>query len=233
MTHIPYFSFYPADFMNGIRGMSAQEVGVYTMLICRIYEENGPIENHSLRLATYCGMRVPTFEKVLSRLIDLGKITEADGRLFNDRASREIQKRSDGLKNNSKAGKASAEKRQQKQGQEATGVQQPFNHTDTDTDIEDTVAKATDGEAVADPAKAVWQVGIVALSAHGIPSAKARTMIGKWRKDHPGKDAEILTAILDCGREGVVDPIPWIQARLTPRKSEPLFDFTKYGYPPQ
>ena len=138
--HIPYFSFYPADFMNGVRGMSAQEVGVYTMLLCRIYEENGPVEYHVLRLATYCGMRPPTFENVVARLVDLGKISDREGMLNNARAEAETAKRSHGLENSSKAGKASAEKRQQKQREDATHVQQAFNHTDTDTDTERTLA---------------------------------------------------------------------------------------------
>jgi uncharacterized protein YdaU (DUF1376 family) len=42
VTRIPYFHFYPADFMNGSHGLSAQQVGVYIMLLCRIYEEDGP-----------------------------------------------------------------------------------------------------------------------------------------------------------------------------------------------
>ena len=131
--HIPYFNFYPADFMNGVRGLSATEVGVYMMLLCRIYEESGPVEMHPLRLATYCGMRQATFQKTLDRLIALDKITDSDGMLFNDRAAIEISNRADKLKLNSKAGKTSAEKRQQKQQEASTDVQQTFNHTDTDT----------------------------------------------------------------------------------------------------
>jgi len=57
-SNIPYFRFYPTDFMHGVRGMSAQEVGVYTMILCRIYESSGPIEYNPMRLATYCGMRL-------------------------------------------------------------------------------------------------------------------------------------------------------------------------------
>lgn len=136
MTHIPYFTFYPADFMDGVRGMTPQEVGVYTMLLCRIYNQNGPVEYHARKLATYCGMREATFLKTLESLVDLGKITLVDGMLFNGRADREISKRANDLKNYSKAGKASAEKRQQNQRQNLTNVEQSFNHTDTDTDIE-------------------------------------------------------------------------------------------------
>jgi uncharacterized protein YdaU (DUF1376 family) len=135
-NNIPYFRFYPADFMNGVRGLSAQEIGVYTMLLCRIYESSGPVEYNPLRLATYCGMRQATFDKVLEKLVDLDKLQMAGGMISNARAAIEISKRANDLKLNSKAGKASAEKRQQNQRLDATDVQRTFNHTDTDTDIE-------------------------------------------------------------------------------------------------
>ena len=81
-------------------------------------------------------MREKTFTDVAEKLMALGKITMEDGRIFNARAAIEISDRADKLKNNSKAGKASAEKRQSNQGEYATDVQHPFNHTDTDTDTE-------------------------------------------------------------------------------------------------
>lgn len=122
--------------MRGVRGMTAQEVGLYTMLLCRMYEESGPIEDHALRLSTYCGMRQATFEKTLQKLVDLGKIIRQDGTLWNDRAEIEISSRANDLKIAIKAGKASAEKRQQNQRRGPAPVQRPFNHTDTDTDTE-------------------------------------------------------------------------------------------------
>ena len=132
----PYFKFYPADFMGGVRGMTAQEVGVYTMLLCRMYEEDGPIGDDAFRLSTYCGMREKTFIATLEKLVRLGKIERYDGLLSNDRASREISSRSDGVEVAIRAGKVSAEKRQQKQRPIPTGVDDTFNHTDTDTDTD-------------------------------------------------------------------------------------------------
>jgi uncharacterized protein YdaU (DUF1376 family) len=120
--------------MGGVRGMTAQEVGLYTMLLCRMYEEDGPIERDDFKLATYCGMRQATFTATLEKLIRLGKITSTDGLISNDRAETEISNRAHDLEIAIRAGKASAEKRQQKQRDEATPVQRSFNHTDTDTD---------------------------------------------------------------------------------------------------
>jgi len=141
-NHIPYFRFYPGDFMRGVRGLTPQETGLYVMLLCRMYEESGPIENHTLKLSTYCGMRLATFGKTLDRLIALDKITVENGFLFNDRAATEISSRAHDLKIASKAGKASAEKRQQNQGDTSTTVERPLNHTDTDTDTEEVKREA-------------------------------------------------------------------------------------------
>lgn len=131
-SHVPYFRFYPADFANGVRGLTAQEVGVYTMLLCLMYEESGPIRANMMRLSTYCGVRGKAFEKVFQKLVDLDKIQVTDGMVSNRRAMIEIQNRADDLKKKSKAGDASAKKR--KENNEA--AQQAFNHTDTDTDTD-------------------------------------------------------------------------------------------------
>lgn len=69
---------------------------------------------------------------------------------------------------------------------------------------------------IADPVKKVFDTAITVLGQCGLSEARARQMVGKWRKAHPGRDGEILTAIMDCGRAGAVDPIPWVEARLRP-----------------
>lgn len=130
MARMPWFRFYPTEFATGVRGMTPQEVGVYTMLLCMIYEEGGPVPYNTLRLATYCGMRENTFSKVAEKLIALGKIVITDGMMMNPRAEREIASRANDLNAAISAGKASAEKRQQKQRDEATPVERPLNHID-------------------------------------------------------------------------------------------------------
>ena len=58
------------------------------MLLALIYEENGPVEYHPLRLSTYCGMREATFVNTLEKRLALGKITLRNGMLSNGRAER-------------------------------------------------------------------------------------------------------------------------------------------------
>lgn len=213
-ARIPYFDFYPTDFMHGVRGLTAQEVGIYTMLLCRIYEENGPVEYHAARMSTYCGTGQATFEKVFARLVDLGKLDLSDGMVSNARSLKEIASRETRLKSNSQAGKISAEKRQQKQRQAATNAQQTFNHTDTDTDI-DTEANASDADASPDEPDfrdEIWARGVAYLQRKGIAERNARTVIGKWIKDHG--EASVFSAFEAASRERPVEPVAWITARL-------------------
>lgn len=209
--HIPYFDFYPADFMTGVRGLSALEVGVYTMLLCRIYEESGPVEYHRAKLAAYCGMPDKTFEKAFLRLVDLGKVRVTDGMVSNPRAMVEIDKRKSKLNSSKMAGKISAEKRQQKQGGEVTPVEPPFNHTDTDKySVE---ANASPGaDAPPDPDRLMFDSGRTLLVSAGKSPDQAGRILGKWRKDH-GAEA-VIAAIGRARREGAVDPVAFISGCL-------------------
>ena len=209
--HIPYFDFYPADFMTGIRGLSPQEVGVYTMVLCRIYEESGPVEHHPSRLAAYCGMPDKAFEKAFLRLVDLDKFQVENGKVSNRRAMIEIAKRESKLNSSKKAGKISAEKRKQNQRNDSTPVQQPFNHSDTDKSSVE--AKASPGaDAPPDPDKVMFDSGKALLASAGKTPDQAGRLIGKWRKDH-GAEA-VIAAIGRARREGAVDPASFITACL-------------------
>jgi hypothetical protein len=91
---------------------------------------------------------------------------------------------------------------------------------------EDSDANASDGDAV-DFAKAVFDRGVSFLVRHGQKERDARSVIGRWRKDHP--DREIFDAFSACSKAGAVDPIPWITARLTPRAPVTVsFDLSKF-----
>ena len=104
------------------------------MMLCRIYEESGAVEYNVIRLATYCGMREATFLKTFRKLVDLGKLTVVNGKVTNARAEIEIAARANDLNIASRAGKASAKKRQQNQQNPATGVEPAFNHSDSEAD---------------------------------------------------------------------------------------------------
>lgn len=195
---IPYFDFYPADFMHGVRGLSAQDVGVYTMILCRIYEENGPVEHNAMRLSTYCGMREATFVKTLEKLVDLDKFQVAGGMISNRRAMVEISNRANKLKINSKAGKASAGKRQQKQEISATDVQRTFNHTDTDTD---SYTASADAQAI-DQRMGDLYVALGVTDETKLPALLTFSEPMRWVAAGCDVDADILPALRSIAARG-------------------------------
>jgi len=90
MGENPFIKFYPSDFLAGTSGLSPSERGVYITLICLIYEHDGPIVRDDARLARRCGLPKASFERVISALIDEGKLSERSGRITNKRAEKAI-----------------------------------------------------------------------------------------------------------------------------------------------
>lgn len=90
MSGTPWIRFYPSDWLGGTRGFSAAESGIYISLICLMYESpEGKIQNHTARLARYCGASGASFKRTLSMLIECGKIVDRSGYLSNNRVVEE------------------------------------------------------------------------------------------------------------------------------------------------
>jgi uncharacterized protein YdaU (DUF1376 family) len=87
----PYFKLYGRDFRDGVRPLTLEETGAYTLLLTLIYDAGGPIpdDGEAIRRQLGCDRRV--WARIRGRLLDLGKLqlTE-DGCLTNERAEREI-----------------------------------------------------------------------------------------------------------------------------------------------
>jgi len=93
MSDTPWIKWYPADFLNGVADLSPHEIAVYTIILCRIYDEDRAIPHDVQKIARRCNMRVPQCEKVLKSLIDEGKLFSDDNVIDNKRAQKEREKR--------------------------------------------------------------------------------------------------------------------------------------------
>lgn len=91
MSAIKHVRFYPSDWLAGTRGLTAAETGVYITLIALMYENCGPVQNDTARLARLCGTSSSAFSKIIKSLIGDGKISETQDGLFNARVEREIE----------------------------------------------------------------------------------------------------------------------------------------------
>lgn len=105
MAELPWFRFFPSDWLGGTRAMSAAETGIYITLIATMYEKGVPIANDPVKLARLCGASNSTFRAALESLIDSGKITETDNGLWNERVGKEVFYRLEKSRVGSKAAK--------------------------------------------------------------------------------------------------------------------------------
>ncbi|MCZ2328855.1 YdaU family protein [Bartonella sp. F02] len=108
---LPYVCWYQNDFLGGVRGMRAHEIGIYTILLNEIYARGRPLDLSEERLARLCGCDKRTFVTVLEMLISEGKILNLANGLWNERCGHVFEERAQLLKKKSYAGHASAKKR--------------------------------------------------------------------------------------------------------------------------
>jgi uncharacterized protein YdaU (DUF1376 family) len=116
MSGPAYFPFYPTDFIEGVRGMTAEQVGVYTLLLCAMYQDGGSIRDDARMIRQLAALSGQAWARIKAELIALGKLTvRQDGRLSNGRVIREIMRQSDRMESRRQAqsngGKKSAARR--------------------------------------------------------------------------------------------------------------------------
>lgn len=93
MSNIPFIAFYPAKWLGRTATLSALERGVFITLICEMYERMEPLKLDYKPLSRLCGCTPKTLEKALAVLMeDENKIMLIDGRIWNGRVQKEIEK---------------------------------------------------------------------------------------------------------------------------------------------
>ncbi|EJF78890.1 hypothetical protein MCO_00580 [Bartonella sp. DB5-6] len=112
-SRLPYVCWYQNDFLGGVRGMRAHEIGIYTILLNEMYARGRPLELSVKRLARLCGCDKRTFTNALEMLIEEGKILNLAGGLWNKRCENVFQERAKLLEQKSFAGRSSAKKRKE------------------------------------------------------------------------------------------------------------------------
>jgi len=217
---LPYFNLYPRDFEADTSHLSLEEDGAYNRLLRLCWMTPGcSLPDDDAWIMRRMRVDQDTYDRVV-RVVLAEFFTRKSGRVRNARIAREYEQSSAAHEKRVLAGKSGGKAKALKTNNSDTSKakaipKQPEPEPEPEPEESNSVADATDGEAV-DPAKAVWDAGVRVLGASGVSDRQARSLVGKLRKDHPGQDSQILSAIMDCGRAGAVDPIPWITARLRP-----------------
>lgn len=115
---LPYVQWYQDDFIGGVRGMKAHEIGIYTMLLMEMYTRGRALDQSHERLARMCGADRRSFERVLEQLIDDGKIIKLNCGYWNDRCENAFRSRAKMQQQNSNAARQGWENRRENNGAE-------------------------------------------------------------------------------------------------------------------
>jgi len=85
-------------------------------------------------------------------------------------------------------------------------------------DVRPAGAPPKPGRSADDVKRAIFASGLALLIGQGIPESRARSMIGRWRKDH--SDGAVLDAIIRAEVEQPSEVVEWINARLNHSKGK-------------
>ena len=87
-----YIKWHIRDFLAGVSKLKPDQVGIYAVILNLIYDQMGRLEDNDTLIASHCKCEVRYYRKLRQSLLDAGKIYEADGYLYNNRALAEIAK---------------------------------------------------------------------------------------------------------------------------------------------
>ncbi len=218
---LPYFPMYPADFEADTSHLTLEEDGAYNRLLRLMWMTPGcslPDDDAWIARRMRCDQE--TFARVVKPLISEFLSVE-NGRVFSPRLHREALLSEEAHKRRVESGRKGGRKSKVLENNETTSSNAKAmpKQPEPEPYKEDSVANATDGEAVADDfAKQLFDRAVAFLGRHGTGQKQARTFVGKLRKSY--RDTDILAAFTACGKAGAVDPIPWVTARLGRPKTD-------------
>ena len=216
-----YYKMDPADWDFGTASLSLEEEAAYLRIINAIHKHDQPVPDNDRVLAGMFRCSTRKARALLNALIEAGKVRIEDGRIINDKAISDIVQRGFVSGSRAESGAKGGRKRAEKAAKslENNNPAQAIASSrieENRIDIPEANAsgrEASEDEPVEDFSKQVFDRAVVFLGKHGVPERQARSFVGKCRKDHD--DRTIFDAFDACSRSGVIDPIPWITARLT------------------
>ena len=133
---VPWFRCNPTKLLGALSGMEPDSGYLYTIILMRVYEVGGPIDDDEGVLARRTGYTPRRVAAALRWLIERGKVQRLDGGLLDsDTTHEELAAREKLLIDTSRAGKESAKRKgefqskkdKQKQGLASTNVERPLS----------------------------------------------------------------------------------------------------------
>lgn len=204
----------PGDWDFGTAHLTLEEEAAYLRIINAIHKHKGPVPDQDRVLAGLFRVSTRKARSLVMALARAEKITVEDGFIWNERARKDLIQRGfvsiSRAESGAKGGRTRAERAAK--ALEDNDQPQAIASSREEKRREEIDSEANASDASVDFAKQLWDRGVAFLGRNGTPDKQARSLIGKWRKAY--QDTDIFEAFSACSKQGVVDPVPWIAARL-------------------
>src|SRR5258707_14230011 len=94
MSGVSRFDCYPSDFLNGIIGLTSDQIAAYTVVMMLIYDRGEPIPyiGREKEVQVRAGLTRGRLDKAICRLTEIGKLSILNGALTNHRTEQELIK---------------------------------------------------------------------------------------------------------------------------------------------
>jgi hypothetical protein len=212
-----FYKMNPAKWDFGTAGLTLEQEAAYLRIVNAINKHDAPVPDNDRVLAGMFRCSTRKARALLNGLIDAGKVRIEEGVIINDHAISDVVQRQLVRVSRAEAGANGGRTTSERRSKALENNDQQFGLLPAEKRREEksTEPNGSDGEAV-DFTKAIFERGVAFLRRHGLKEDRARSVIGKWRKNH-GERA-VFDALAAASKAGVTNPLPWIEARL--RKSE-------------
>lgn len=214
-----FYKMDPAAWDYGTHALSLEEEAAYLRIVNAIHIHHGPVPNSDRVLAGMFRCSTRKARQLVGALARAEKVTIEDGHIWNDRARADLAHRgfvsSSRAESGAKGGRTRAEKAAKALADnklpQANASSREEKRRDT---LEPDGSNAPGPVEVTppDPVKVMFEAGLRMLGQSGMRPERARSLLGKWRKDH-GAEAVII-ALGRAQREGAINPVEFVEGVL-------------------
>jgi uncharacterized protein YdaU (DUF1376 family) len=214
---LPYFPMYPADFEADTSHLTLEEDGAYNRLLRLCWMTPGcSVPDDPKWVARRMRVDAETYSRVVAPLIEEFFRRDGKGRLFSPRLLSIWQETDVKHKRRVEAGRKggrprkSLETNDSVQSNAKAMPKQPEPEPEPKRAVETNVS--TGAIAPIDPVAVIFRQGLAFLMAGGVKETPARSLLGKWKKQH-GAEA-VIVALGKAQREGAMNPAAFIEKAL-------------------
>lgn len=204
-----WFPFYPAHYLADTGHLTTQEHGAYLLLMLHYYA-TGSLPTDELKLARIARLTASEWTTVRDTIADLFDENWQHFRIDAELATAQ-EKHEARATAGSRGGKRTWERRKQS----SSIAEAMLKHLPQPQSSE-----PNGSDADASPRARLWEVGLPILETLGVPSKRARPMIGRWLQTCSDDFDRLRVLLEQAGTKCPADPISWITRCLTEKKHE-------------